>query len=256
MFLILLCQGTFNFFSPLSFSITHHTNTIHVKGARALAGKQCHCFFLYFPLRYSCLALGNSIRWKIVTVRCFSYTTFIDLYHSSLDVFTTTGRNESRIFHGNFSRFAQVHFSRSITLKRNLISIFDVHIFANKIDIKSKEIEREREVIEWRLTKKTSLLRATIPYHLVVAGVFTSSLSFGSLFGEQLPLSSVYFGMSRATRYTTSIMTQTTVGRRMPSASFIAGLNVTLQLSVVCMYVCMPRFQWLPAFTSFIAHRS
>lgn len=25
----------------------------------------------------------------------------------------------------------------------------------------------------------------------------------------------------------------------MPSASFIAGLNVTLQLSVVCMYVCM-----------------
>lgn len=53
------------------------------------------------------------------------------------------------------------------------------------------------------------------------------------MFEEQLPLSSVYFGMSRATRYTTSIMTQTTVAG-MPSASFIAGLNVTLQLVAMC----------------------
>lgn len=74
----------------------------------------------------------------------FSYKNLIDLYQSSLDMFTTTGKNERRIFHGNFSRLAQVHFSRSTTQKTNLISILDVRIFADKADIKSRERERER----------------------------------------------------------------------------------------------------------------
>lgn len=41
-------------------------------------------------------------------------------------------------------------------------------------------------------------------------------------------------------------MTQTTVAG-MPSASFIAGLNVTLQL----VAMCAEAHRWLPAFTSF-----